>query len=906
MKVKHYLSSALCAGLIFAGQTLEAKDKSLAIQKIKASNLSVIPRPMQFAASQGEKAFVLTSKTSLKVGAGLESEAKYLQDLIDSAFLKSSSAKGNQISLQIDSSLDKEAYKMEIKAGKITISGGDAAGVFYAIQTLRQMMPVNLAFGQVAKKAAGAEIAAAVIEDKPLTKWRGAMVDSARHFQPKEFIKKFIDLMSVHKLNRMHWHLVDSEGWRLEIKKYPKLTEVCQSFPAEYPSEDPTNKTRPARYMYGHFHGGGFYTQEDVREIVAYAKERHVEIMPEIEFPGHAMAMFTAYPEFSVTGKVPTVRSNISPDLININEKSLNFLRDILDETMALFPYEMIHFGGDEAPKGQWKNSAYIQERMKELGLKDEEQLQAWLFNQMAQHIAKKGRRPAGWEEIMHGENMEHLTKKAVIMPWLSRNNGIKSANHGYGVIHTGVGPFYLDSWQTSSPADNWALYRGPLTMAGIYNYNLFSDGLSEEGRKNVWGAQCQLWSELMPKPEHMEYQAYPRLTALAELTWTQQAAKDYNHYYKRLLFHTKRLDALNVNYRFVDPFPLGRWNKNSSASTMKLAVAAESLSEQAEEVVVELRSTNNKPLTVAKVEILNDGQVFSVDEHLGKTDSNGLNNAYTVKLPANSDAKNTTLKVTYQPNSASTGEIRIFKGKGRELFNPRNFAGGDYPTASWKKSEVQGQKHSVRIPMDGLIKEAGDYELIFGLKQSDSAVSIDGLKISGSEGLISKSANKGQFKKEGDLLILPLTVPQAAVKPGNSIFFTVNSDKTSGGEVRVRAITEWPAANATQWKWTPESLKGSNTATYIRDVKALRDGVLDVDFRYTGGSHGLDIFKVQLVLNGQVLTEDNHKGFTGGRPKNNIYSLKSTVIKAGQSYQLRLSVNGSGGTKSYGTMTVK
>lgn len=876
--------------------------QTLPIQKVERQQVNLIPQPSQLTYTG--TAFLLHQGTQISAGPGLENEVAQLETLLHKA-LTAGTVK-NQIILAIDSALTSEAYELIIDGTKLHITGGDAAGVFYGIQTLRQLLPAELAYGQVPTKAVGIELPGLVIKDQPLVKWRGVMVDSARHFQPKEFIMKFIDLMSVHKINRMHWHLVDSEGWRLEVKKYPKLHQVTQPFPAEYPSEDPTDKSRPAKYMYGHFHGGGYYTQEDIREIVAYAKKRHVTITPELAFPAHAMAMLTAYPEFSTTGKKPEVRSNISPALVNVDEKSLNFLRDILDEMMVLFPSEVIHFGGDEAPKGQWKQSAYVQEKIKNLGLKDEEQLQAWLFNEMAKHIAKQGRRPAGWEEIMHGHNMEVLTKSAIVMPWLSRANGIKSANNGYGVVHTGVGPFYLDSWQTTSPADNWALYRGPMTLAGIYNYNLFPNGLTEEGKTNILGAQCQLWSELMPKPEHMEYQAYPRLTALAELTWTQPEAKNYDNYYSRLLAHTARLDALNVNYRFVDPLPVTNWQAHADKTAMTVAIPTTYLAQAAEEVVIELRGTNRQALQITKVEILNNGLVYSVDEHLGKSDSNGLTNAYTVTLPAKAEAVNATIKLTYQSNPGSAGEIRIFKGRGKELFNPRNFAGGDYPTASWKKSEIEGTKHSVRIPMDGLIKAAGSYELVFDLVQTDAPVTINGLIISGSEGEISKSPVSGQLVKNGSQLILPLEIPEIAVKPGNSIFFTVNAAQPSEGNVRVRAIQKWTAKNATQWNWSPEVLKGANTAVYLENVTAKRDGILEANFRYTAGGHGLDIFNVQLVEAGQILAQDNHKGFTGGRPKENDYTLKSDAIKAGKTYQLRLSVNGSGGTNSHGEVTVK
>ena len=303
--------------------------------------------------------------------------------------------------------------------------------------TFLQTLPAA-AFGHEANPQADWSAAAMVVEDSPLCSWRGLHLDSARHFQSKEFIIKFLDAMAAQKLNRLHWHLVDSEAWRLEIKKYPKLVEVHRDFPAYYPEEIPTNPTFRAKYRYGHFHGGGFYSQEDVREIVAHAQKRHITIVPEIEFPGHAMAALTAYPELGTTGKAPVVRSNITPDLFGVHPQAMNFLKDVLDETMALFPGPWIHFGGDEAPKGQWKSDAYTQKKIDELGLRiddpkhpnaSEDAMQAWMFNELAKHIAKQKRMAVGWEEIMHGQNLKRLAKGSVIMPWLSAANGVVAAN---------------------------------------------------------------------------------------------------------------------------------------------------------------------------------------------------------------------------------------------------------------------------------------------------------------------------------------------------------------------------------------------------------------------------------------------------------------------------------------------
>lgn len=862
----------------------------------------------------GTRVFTASPRAKISAPKELANEEKYLRTVLKRLTRKASRSARGEIRLSVNPKLEKEGYKLKVETGRISIEGGDAAGVFYGIQTLNQLL---FAAGKKGKPGA---VPCVTIEDAPICSWRGALVDSARHFKSKEWMMKFIDIMAVHKLNRLHWHIVDAEAWRLEIKKYPKLATIVKDSPPEYPSEDPENKSRPARFMYGWFHGGNdgstyYYTQEDVKEVVAYAKSRHIEIMPEIEFPGHSMAAITAYPEFGTTGKIPTVRSNHSPDLYIPNEKGIGFLKDVLDETMDLFPFEMIHFGGDEAPKGQWKASPVAQAKIKELGLdkhgdKAEDALQAWMFNELAAHIAKRGKRPAGWEEITHGNNMEHLTKTAVVMPWLSLAQGVKVANAGYGIIHTSTFPFYFDSWQTDSPADNWALYKGPFRLEHVYNFNLFPGGLSETGRKNILGAQAQLWSEVMTKPRHVEYQAFPRLAALAELTWTPAERKDFGNFYKRLIDHGKLLDAYKINYRYIDPLPAGTWNAETLADkSFELKIPEDALKKVDGKIVVDFKHTKGgAKIELRKVELYRNGQLVSTDEHDGFAGREGNeNNFYRLPLERVEKGKY-SLKIYHATENRDTaGEIRIYAdARGTALFDPRNFAGGDYPSATWNKGETQSGKLNLRIPMDGLIESPGAYELVFSIKDPAAPVALLNPHVVGAAGEGVKFNARGKITAESKTCVIPIVVKKKDITRGNSVVVSVDSSKPSAGEVRVRKTKALPSKNG-KFLWTPEILGEGRIVAYAQKIAVKKAGTLKVTFRYTGGGNGADITSVQVIdADGSIIAENSQKGFAGGNSKNNVYLLESPNLKAGKIYNLRIAIAGAGGTDSNGEIAVE
>ena len=631
-----------------------------------------IPLPAKIIPASGR--FKLDAATTISAPASLTNEANLLATRLRSVagIPAEITNNGKGIVLTIDSQLPAEGYVLEINSNAVSIRGGSNAGVFYATQTFLQTLPPEV-FGQDPAPQADWSAPALRIEDAPTTSWRGLMLDSARHFQPKAFILKFIDAMATQKLNRLHWHLVDSEGWRLEIKKYPKLTEVAKGTPVSYPGEIPTNPTFRAKYNYGYFHGSDYYSQSDVREIVAYAARRHITIIPEIEFPGHSMIALTAYPEISTTGKAPVARSNISTDLIGVRPASITFIKDVLDETMTLFPGPWIHFGGDEAPKGQWQSDAYTQRKIDDLGLRvkdpknphaSEDALQAWLFNEMAAYIAKKGRKAVGWEEIMHGDNINRLVKGSVIMPWLSVNNGVSAANAGFGIVHTAVSPFYLDSYQVKDPREPSTLYEGPTTVEAIYHFNLFPAGLTAEGRKNVLGAQGQLWSELMPRSDDVEYQAFPRACAIAELTWTAPELRtDTDGFLSRLSEHGGRLTALGLNHRRIPP-PAGlKWTPDflTSGKDWVVPVPAEFASAATLNLSFEYHSGVHG-LDITAVELLADGKPVAEDRHTGFTGGSPRDFKYQLTAPPTAKSKALSFRISAKGagGNDSRGEIVI------------------------------------------------------------------------------------------------------------------------------------------------------------------------------------------------------------------------------------------------------
>ena len=451
-------------------------------------------------------------------------------------------ASGDSIYLRIDkrlTSLGAEGYRLEVSDHKIEISAAKPAGAFYGIQTLRQLLPAGI-FGPTVVKGTAWEVPCLSIEDTPRFAWRGAHLDVARYFMPKEFVLKFIDLMAMHKLNTFHWHLTDDQGWRIEIKKYPLLTQVGA-----------WRKDSMLTYSPATFDGkphGGFYTQDEVREVVAYAAKRFVTVVPEIEMPGHSHAAIAAYPELGNTGQKLEVGTiwGVDENVYNPEDSTIRFLQDVLSEVISLFPSKFIHVGGDEVPKKQWHESARAQALMKLRGLKDEHELQSWFIHQMDSFLTQHGRRLIGWDEILEGG----LASGATVMSWRGEEGGIAAAKAGHDVVMTPGAWTYFDHYPTRDTANEPHAIGGYLPLQKVYGYEPIPASLTNLEAQHVLGAQGQIWTEYIPTPKRAEYMAYPRFSALAEVVWSPKESRNYADFRRRLDVQLQRLTLLDVNFR--------------------------------------------------------------------------------------------------------------------------------------------------------------------------------------------------------------------------------------------------------------------------------------------------------------------------------------------------------------------
>jgi len=434
-----------------------------------------------------------------------------------------------------------EAYTLRVTAGRVTITASGAAGAFYAVQTFFQLLPPAI-YGTSPQPELKWTAPAVEIEDAPRFRWRGLMIDSARYYQPVDCLKRFLDLMAQHKLNVFHWHLVDDQGWRIEIKKYPKLTAIGSKR-----RESPLGQ-RTAELGGDGVPHEGFYTQAEVRDLVAYAAARHIQILPEIEMPGHAQAAVAAYPELGLLPQAKSVSCNwgIHETLFNTKPATFSFLHDVLDEVIALFPFAYLHIGGDEAVKQQWQQDAATQAHLKQLGLPDEEHLQSWFIRQIEAYLQTKGRRLVGWDEILEGG----LAKTATVMSWRGIEGAIAAAKLGNDAIMCANQTLYFNFHETETPETEPLCYPLPLPLAKVHAYEPIPAELTAEQARSIIGVQGQLWTEYIATPSLLEYMAFPRTCALAEIAWSAKDRPGLPDFLGRLRTHLRRLDVQGVRYR--------------------------------------------------------------------------------------------------------------------------------------------------------------------------------------------------------------------------------------------------------------------------------------------------------------------------------------------------------------------
>jgi hexosaminidase len=511
---------------------------------------AIIPIPASLEPGKG--VFTFSEKTKITVNI-LNEETRLAADFLASIVnrvsgsslkvTEGSSKSGGRVAMFIDENAGTgvEGYILSVKPRKIIITAETPAGLFYAVQSIRQLLPPEI---EAADEVPDIRLTvpACEITDNPRFVYRGMHLDVARHMFPMEYIKRYIDMIALHKMNHFHWHLTEDQGWRIEIKKYPLLTEI-----GAYRKETLIGHGGRPPFEFDGKPYGGYYTQEEVKEVVEYARQRFITVIPEIELPGHSVAALAAYPELSCTGgpfEVVT-RWGVFEDVYCAGkEETFEFLQDVLDEVIGLFPSTYIHIGGDEVPKTRWKACPDCQQRIKDEGLADEAELQSYFIHRIEDYLLTKDRRIIGWDEILEGG----LAPQATVMSWRGTRGGIAAAKMGHDVIMTPSSHLYLDHYQTEPEGEPLAI-GGYSPLEWVYSYEPLPEELTPEEHHYILGLQGNLWAEYLKTPDHMEYMAYPRMFAIAETGWSQVERKDFESFLARFIYQKPRYDLAGINY---------------------------------------------------------------------------------------------------------------------------------------------------------------------------------------------------------------------------------------------------------------------------------------------------------------------------------------------------------------------
>ncbi|PAC33234.1 beta-N-acetylhexosaminidase [Flectobacillus sp. BAB-3569] len=508
---------------------------------------NIVPLPQTVTPQKGQ--FVVKGNTSIVVSTNdpaFKQVASMLADQLGATMgttpkvvSSNSKAVSNSIQFVKNDQLAEEGYTLNVSSKQVSIAASTGKGAFYALQSLLQLLP-NQIFSKEKSTGITWSVPNCSIADAPRYSYRGLHLDVGRHFFPVSFIKKYIDLIALHKLNNFHWHLTEDQGWRIEIKRYPKLAEIASKRAQTVVGRAYSKKFDGKPY-------GGYYTQDEVKEVVAYAKAKFVNVIPEIEMPGHSQAVLAAYPEFGCNpDKIYQTATDwgVYEDVLCPREETFQFLENVLTEVMELFPSEYIHIGGDECPKKQWKESRFCQEIIKRENLGDEHGLQSYFIRRIDKFITSKGRKMIGWDEILEGG----LSPNAIVMSWRGTEGGIAAAKENHDAIMTPGGYVYLDHYQADPKTEPLAI-GGFTTLEKIYSYEPTPTELSPEQQKHIIGVQANVWTEYMQTSDYVEYMVFPRASALSEVAWTKKELKDYSKFSERMKVHADRLEKLHVNF---------------------------------------------------------------------------------------------------------------------------------------------------------------------------------------------------------------------------------------------------------------------------------------------------------------------------------------------------------------------
>jgi hexosaminidase len=505
----------------------------------------IVPQPAvltnlkgTFILNQGTKILINNEREEMKnIVSFLSLHLKTFYGIENKKVSFSATASKKSIFIKLDHSINtgKEGYHLKVTSNGIVLEAAAPNGLFYGIQTIIQLMPASR------QQVSEVVLPSVEINDFPRFAWRGLHLDVGRHFMPEEFVLKYLDYMAMHKFNTFHWHLTEDQGWRIEIKKYPRLTEIGSKRKETLIGHGSKSK------QYDNTPYGGFYTQEEVKEIVAYAAKRYITVVPEIEMPGHALAALASYPEYGCTGGPYEIgtRWGIFDDVYCAGkETTFAFLQDVIDEVIPLFPGQYFHIGGDECPKNRWEKCPVCQKRMRDEGLKNEQELQSYFVQRIEKYLNKKGKKMIGWDEILEGG----LAPNAAVMSWRGEKGGIAAAKQQHDVVMTPANYCYLNLYQADPKTEPLAI-GGNLSLEKTYSYEPIPAELNETEAKFVLGAQGSVWTEYIKTPEIVEYMVFPRVAALSEVVWSPKKSRNYANFKDRMRSQVLRYEAYGINY---------------------------------------------------------------------------------------------------------------------------------------------------------------------------------------------------------------------------------------------------------------------------------------------------------------------------------------------------------------------